>query len=69
MTNMRGTDIDYNPVFFSFMLFYPKRGADESRVTLFVDETKVADVRDYLTSQKIEVKPYMQITEQLTEYS
>ena len=69
MTNMRGTDIDYNPVFFSYMLFYPKRGADESRVTLFVDETKVTDVRDYLTSQKIEVRPYLQITEQLTEYS
>ena len=66
---MRGTDIDYNPVFFSYMLFYPKRGVDETRVILFIDETKVANVRDYLTSQKIEVRPYHNITEQLTEYS
>ena len=42
LTNLRGTDIDYNPVFFSFMLFYPKRGADETRVVLFTDESKVA---------------------------
>lgn len=55
MTNLRGTDIDYNPVFFSYLLFYPKREAEETRTVLFTDETKVANCRDYLTSQKIEV--------------
>ena len=69
MTNLRGTDIDYNPVFFSYMLFYPKRAAEETRAVLFTDETKVANCRDYLASQKIEVQPYDQITQQLTQYS
>ena len=40
---MRGTDIDYNPVFFSYMLFYPKRSAEETRLVLFTDENKVAN--------------------------
>ena len=43
MTNFRGTDIDYNPVFFSYMLFYPKRSAEENRIVLFTDENKVAN--------------------------
>lgn len=42
ITNLRGTDIDCNPVFFSYLLFYPKRGADEIRTILFTDESKVA---------------------------
>lgn len=69
MTNLRGTDIDCNPVFFSYMLFYPKRGADETRTILFTDESKVASIQDYLTSQRIEVRPYDKITEQLAEYA
>ena len=68
-TNLRGTDIDYNPVFFSYLLFYPKRGENETRTVLFTDESKVAAIGDYLTSQKIEVRPYDKINEQLTEYS
>ena len=63
ITNLRGTDIDYNPVFFANLLFFPKRGADETRTILFTDESKVASIADYLTSQKIEVRPYDKITE------
>ena len=51
ITNLRGSDIDYNPVFFAYALFYPKRSAEESRLTLFINESKVADVREYLSSQ------------------
>ena len=69
ITNLRGTDIEYNPVFFSNALFYPKRTAEESRLTLFVSDSKVADIRDYLASQKIEVRPYEAIAEQLVEYA
>lgn len=66
-TNLRGTDIEYNPVFFSYALFYPKRSSEESRITLFVQESKVAAIGDYLASCKIEVKPYEAITAQLEE--
>lgn len=69
LTNFRGTDIEYNPVFFAYALFYPKRAAEESRTVLFINETKVAAVRDYLTEQKIEVRPYEAINEQLVEYN
>ena len=58
LTNLRGTDIDFNPVFFAYALFYPKLGADESRLVLYVDEAKVAGIQDYLASQKIRVAPY-----------
>ena len=50
ITNLRGTDINYNPVFFAYALFYPKRSAEESRLELFVQDSKVADIRDYLAS-------------------
>ena len=66
ITNLRGTDINYNPVFFAYALFYPKRGAEESRLELFVQDSKVAQILDYLASQKITVRPYEQITDQLT---
>ena len=58
LTNLRGTDIAFNPVFFSYVLFYPKRSADESRVLLFIEDSKIAGVRDYLESQKITVTGY-----------
>ena len=68
ITNLRGTDIEYNPVFFSFALFFPKRPATESRVLLFIDDSKVEHIRDYLTSQKIETQPYQNIDQQLKTY-
>lgn len=52
-TNLRGNDIEYNPVFFAYALFYPKRSAEESRLTLFVLDSKVAAIQDYLVSCKI----------------
>ena len=52
-TNMRGTDIDYNPVFFSYALFWPKRGPEENRLELFIDASKVSEIGDYLSGQKI----------------
>ena len=48
MTNLRGTDIDYNPVFFSYMLFLPK--CSETRIILFTDDAKVANAQEYLAS-------------------
>jgi len=50
LTNLRGTDISYNPVFFAYALFYPKVAEGESRVLLFIAESKVAGIQDYLTS-------------------
>ena len=49
LLNLRGTDIDYNPVFFSYALFWPKRGPEESRLELFIDASKVSEIGDYLS--------------------
>ena len=68
ITNLRGTDIEYNPVFFSYALFYPKR-AEDDRLVLYVSESKVADIADYLAEQKIKVLPYEQIEESLTTFN
>lgn len=38
--NCRGTDIDFNPVFFSYLLFNPK----ELSATLYIDEVKTKDI-------------------------
>ncbi|PRT54540.1 putative Xaa-Pro aminopeptidase P [Wickerhamiella sorbophila] len=48
--NLRGSDIDYNPVFKSFAL------VSDHSVTLYVDEAKVVDVKDAI--KNVEIKPY-----------
>lgn len=48
--NLRGSDIDFNPVFKSFALI------SDRAVTLYVDEAKLVDVKDKLTN--VEIKPY-----------
>lgn len=50
--NLRGNDIPYNPVFFSYALVTP------TDATLYVDESKLdSDVRPYL-GNAVQIKPY-----------
>ncbi|KPI41562.1 putative Xaa-Pro aminopeptidase P [Cyphellophora attinorum] len=50
--NLRGNDIPYNPVFFSYAAITPKNA------TLYVDESKLSEeVTDYL-GQAVDIKPY-----------
>ena len=58
ITNLRGTDIPFNPVFFAYATFTPNSA---EKVTLYLDESKVAGIQDYLVSQNIRVQPYSQI--------
>lgn len=59
--NLRGDDISYNPLFFSYLIFNNKQGS--LGCTLFVDQEKIGDVADYLKSINVEVKPYEGIKE------
>jgi len=34
--NLRGDDIEYNPVFFSYLLFHVGRGEQKHRVSLYI---------------------------------
>lgn len=54
--NLRGNDIPYNPVFFSYAIVTP----DEA--ILYVDKTKLSDAcQTYLADNSVTVKPYSAI--------
>ena len=46
LTNMRGKDIEYNPVFFSYAIVH-KEG-EEHVISLYINPKKVAHLSDYL---------------------
>ena len=51
---MRGTDIDYNPVFFSYVLFFP----ETKTVNLYIDGEKVEAIKSYLEGINVTILPY-----------
>ncbi|KAF2965765.1 hypothetical protein GQX73_g7791 [Xylaria multiplex] len=54
--NLRGNDIPYNPVFFSYAVITP----DDA--TLYIDSSKLKPaVRDFLEQNKVTIKPYQDI--------
>ncbi|KAF2263830.1 putative Xaa-Pro aminopeptidase P [Lojkania enalia] len=61
--NLRGSDIPYNPVFFSYAVVTP------AAATLYVDESKLSqEVKDHL-GDKVIVRPYNAIFEDITALS
>lgn len=51
--NLRGNDIPFNPVFFSYAIITPDSAA------LYVDDSKLDDkCRSHLADNKVEIKPY-----------
>jgi len=51
--NLRGNDVNYNPVFYSFAVI------DQTSSTLYVDESKLsAEIKEYLVNSSTSVKPY-----------
>ena len=58
--NLRGSDIDYIPVFVAYLLILPHS------VTLYVEDKKLTDeVKNYLQEVNVEVRPYEAIGEDL----
>ena len=62
-TNMRGADIDCNPLFFAYMLVH----VEEKKLQLFIDKTKVQSekVQEHLKSFNCEVLAYEETFETL----
>jgi len=60
-TNLRGTDIDFNPVFFAYLLFTPGGDDDKPEMTLFVEGSKVEAITEYLDGQGIKTRDYEEI--------
>ena len=69
LLNLRGNDIEYNPLFFSYLLFH--RDGDNHRVDLFINEDKVSEpqMAEYLKSINVSVYGYDAIEGKLEEYS
>jgi len=69
IVNMRGNDIKYNPVFFSYAIFFPSTGEEGSKSTLrlFITQSKVASeqVQAHIKENAIEIYDYSDITEHL----
>lgn len=57
--NLRGNDIDYNPVFFSYALITP------TDVTLYTDDTKITDEVKAHLGDNVSIKPYTAVFEEL----
>ncbi|KAK4217331.1 putative Xaa-Pro aminopeptidase P [Rhypophila decipiens] len=54
--NLRGNDIDYNPVFFSYAIVTP------DSATLYIDSAKLStEIQKYLAENKVDIKPYKDI--------
>lgn len=53
--NLRGTDIEYNPVFYAYLV------VEDDETTLFTDNPFKAEVSKYFQDNKIDVKPYEDI--------
>ena len=63
MTNMRGSDVDYNPVFVAYMLVT----ANEAK--LFIESAKVNDaVNEYLAGEGIALAEYGDVWQALREF-
>jgi Xaa-Pro aminopeptidase len=56
--NMRGNDIEYNPLFFSFLILV--REGDNIRADLFIDKDKCSDpkVMEYLAKIRVTLHDY-----------
>lgn len=60
--NLRGSDVDYNPVFISYALI------SQTRASLFLDAQKIpANIAQSLIAENIEVLPYAAIDVQLSQ--
>ena len=70
LLNLRGNDIQYNPLFFSYLIFHKGENDEGSRVDLFIDEVKVseADVQEYLKANNVSVHAYTAIADKLKQY-
>ena len=70
--NLRGNDIEFNPVFFAYLLYHvPQNEGEKGHVQLFINKDKVSDesVQKHLTQYRVEVLDYSQIFETLKQHA
>ena len=60
--NLRGNDIEYNPVFFSYMVI----SKESKKIVLFTNPDKAVDVAEYLAGIGVEIQPYENVADYLS---
>lgn len=65
LTNLRGQDIPFNPLFYSYAVVY-KHTDGGYNIRLYIDDVKTKNVEAYLTDNRIEVAPYAQVFDDLS---
>lgn len=64
MLNLRGSDVECNPVFVAYLLI------EQQRTTLYINKEKLTnEVYNYLLSQQIDVEDYADVTKGLANYA
>lgn len=62
--NLRGSDVECNPVFVAYLLI------EQQRATLYINKEKLTnEVYNYLLSQQIDVEDYADVTKGLAKYA
>ena len=67
--NLRGNDIEFNPLFFSYVILH--RDGDGFKIDLFINKSKVseADITKYLDDNKVTVYEYNEVEAKIKDYS
>ncbi|MGP1410701.1 MAG: aminopeptidase P family N-terminal domain-containing protein [Peptoanaerobacter stomatis] len=62
LLNMRGTDVTYNPVFYSYVSIEFREDFNNYTVKLYIDDEKLQeDTKKYLSENNIQILPYENI--------
>ena len=64
LLNLRGSDIEYNPVFNAYLLLN-----DSNETVLFTNDPFNTEISNYFDINRIQVRPYAQIWSYLNEYA
>ena len=69
LLNLRGNDIEFNPLFFSYLMLH--KDGDGFKIDLFINKSKVedAEIAKYLTDNNVTVHEYNQIEDKIKDYS
>lgn len=65
LLNLRGSDIEYNPLFISYLLI--DRTHEPSQMVLFINRNKVAGISEYLESVNVKVEDYENVGKVLSQ--
>jgi Xaa-Pro aminopeptidase len=59
--NLRGNDIEYNPVFFAYLLI--EKAEPKPHLHLFIEASKVEGVASFLEANSVVLHPYQEVTQ------